>query len=104
MNKIFSSKSGLVCYLDRQGLRHSDKRNTSDGTNKNCCRNTMRSFLIYLFSSFFYLTCNLVILRFVRNEFELLEEIDFQTDQYECLKKKPATEENTVSASIETPP
>lgn len=30
---------------------------------------------------------NLVILSFVRHEFELLEEIDFQTNQYECFKK-----------------
>lgn len=40
---------------------------------------------------------------FVRNEFELLQEIDLQTDQYECFKK-PATKESTVSASLETPP
>lgn len=64
----------------------------------------MRSFPIYLLPFFFLLdNSNLVILSFVRNEFELLEEIDFQTNQYECFKK-PATEESTVSASIETPP
>lgn len=40
---------------------------------------------------------------FVRNEFELLEEIDLRTDQYKCFKK-PAKKESTVSASIETPP
>lgn len=54
-NKIFSSTSGLLTHLDRQGLRHSDRRNTSDGTNMNCCRNTMRSFPIYLLSFFFFL-------------------------------------------------
>lgn len=51
-NKIFLStciNSGLLTSLDRQGLQHSDKRNTSDGTNKNCCRSRMRSFHIYLF-------------------------------------------------------
>lgn len=43
-----------------------------------------------------------MILSFVKDEFELLEEIDFQTDHYECFRK-PATEESTVSAHTETP-